>query len=496
MPWLRNLVAEEKPFMRGKGLLILFLIAAAVGTYLYFGIEKASEKEAAQKEEDAQLAQGDLLLLTSFSLKNDKAEFEVIKKGENWWISSPTNDLAAQNSVDSFISALERFKTVKIIAEKTEKSFEASFLEQFGLKKASLSIKYKTSDQTKAIQLTLGRQNPKKTGTYSINPSNGDIVLASMNLDSYQTQSPNAFREMKIVTVDSSYFTEVSFTHMGKEISFVKNKNKEWEMLSPYKLPIDQAFTRGVFKKISLIRANEFVKAMPKALRKATVDTKIVVGFEENVKDKRSDETDKRPNGVEIILGKAKENKTDYEYYAKTDKTLPARIAQYHYENFTKSPEDFIRKDFKSFLVSEITKTSIKTPKAKMITIQKLGEAYDVSQAKVKKPGLKEKVEESISSLRNMKAIQFLGTFKTAPKVYDLQVKLERPQTGSLSFTIKDDKLAPTLWFEDGNLKMKYLLKQRQFKPENFKFETLTASLKENETKAENIKPDAKTNEK
>jgi len=481
--------------MRGKGLLILFLVAAAVGTYLYFGIEKASEKEATQKEEDAQLAKGDLSLLTSFSLKNDKGEFALTKKGENWWISSPTNDLASQNSIDSFISSLENFKITKIIAEKTEENFKDSFLEQFGLKKASLSIKYKTSDQSKDIQLSLGNQNPKKTSTYSINPTNGNIVLASMHLDSYQSQSPSEFREMKIVTVHSSYFTEVSFTHKGKIISLIKNKNKEWEMLSPYKLPIDQAFTRGVIKKISLIRANEFIKNTPKALQR-NVDTKIVVGFEENIKDKRSDETDKRPSGVEILLGRVKENKTDYEYYAKTDKTLAARIAQYHYENFTKSPEDFIRKDFKRFLVSEITRASIKTPKAKMITIQKIGEDYDVSQAKMKKPGLKEKVEESLSSLRNMKAIQFLGTFETAPKVYDLQVKLERPEPGSLSFTIKYDKLAPTLWFEDGNLKMKYLLKGQQFKPENFKFETLTASLKEADIKSESIKPSAKADEK
>lgn len=332
--------------MKGKGFILLLCLAVGMGLYLYYGVEKASEKKKGQEEKESKLVEGNSSLLTHLELKTEKLALKIEKQKENWRLTSPVKDLASSSKMESLISSFEKFKKTKTILTAEEIQKNKSLLTQYELDPPKAHLIYKTSDQAHPSEFLLGKTNHSATGLY-VQKKGGDVVLATLDLDTLATETLNDFREMKLITVEPHQFLEVEVNALGKKMKFKKETSGEWTMTPPPSLPLDQEVIRSFMDKISLIRANEFLADTP--VLKSTPDIEIIVGFKEGVQDKRSSENDLRPQGAKIILTRQQKNKRDggeawFDYFAQSDKTELARIAQFHYENFIKKPEDFIKK--------------------------------------------------------------------------------------------------------------------------------------------------------
>src|SRR4051794_33402562 len=101
--------------MKGKSLLILLLVALGFGVYLYYGVQKPAEEKEKRADSENKLVTGDLSLLTTLVVKaKDHPTMKLEKSGRNWKILEPLKDLAAQNKVETLVSAIERFKKTKV----------------------------------------------------------------------------------------------------------------------------------------------------------------------------------------------------------------------------------------------------------------------------------------------------------------------------------------------------------------------------------------------
>jgi hypothetical protein len=470
--------------MKARSLLILFLVSLGMGTYLYYGVQKPSEEKEARAEFENKLAQGDLKLLKEVEVLNSRGKFKLENVDKIWRVKSEQNDIASLSKIKTLISGLKDFEEKKIIFEKLEGDIPNKKLNLYGLQVPALSLSYKTGGQKEAQLIELGKENPHSSGVYARLNKENKILLTSINLDFLKDQTGADYREMRLSSPSSSDYDEVSIAHKGKITKFKVTEDSSWKMISPYELPLDKTFTKGIIDKINLIRANEFISdntALKKAVS-STPDIKILIGFKENIRDQRSTPADPRPEGTEILLKKIKKAKGE-SYYALSDKAPLASIAKFHFENFAKDPRDFIQKTFLHIVPSDISSISIQSPNKGALEIKKELVGYSfLNEASAKTPD-NTAVTAALNSLRNLKAHSFDSLFTKAPSKFDLKLRLQSTEGSVDEFYLKKGSKNDILWHSNGNLKMKYILKTNALPADLFSLEKLEKKVKKNELK-------------
>ncbi|MDB5037353.1 MAG: exported protein of unknown function [Bacteriovoracaceae bacterium] len=467
--------------MKLKSLLILLFLTAGVFSYVYFAIEKPQKiKESSGGKED-RLAEGKLDLMKSITISTPTQKVELQREAIGWRLLSPVKDLASQSKVENLISGLEKFKKTRVLFTPEKMASNSIDLAQYGLNPPKVSLQYKTSDLADPVSISLGQQNPSGSATYAQTKKEG-VVMATMDLDFLSTQKADDYREMRFTTVSSADFDEVEITASGKKMKFKKDKDL-WTMSTPYSLPLDQDFARSFMDKIGFVRANQWTATLPTSLSKP--DIKIIVGFKEGVKDLRSSDADLRPKGFELDLSRAlkpkaknsKDKAVEYEYFAKGDKTQAGSIAQFHYDNFTKAPEDLIKKTFDDFLNADVQKISITKSKKADFQISKTDKGWISKLGSAEQTLDPEKITKNLDRLRNLRANKFLEISKTVKKLPDLSVTLELKDKKIISFAFDFEKDATMLWTSNGYSVLKYALVKDAVPASEYELDALKPSL-------------------
>lgn len=479
--------------MKVKHLIILVLLVLGMGAYIYYGIQKPAEERGADGDGD-RLATGDFERLEHFDIQIGKTQIKIEKSGSGWRIIQPFNDLASEVKMTNLISALRKMKKTKVIAD-ADKIKQGKDIAQYGLKEPKAKISFKTSDRTAPTTIVIGGQNPAFSGSYVQLNDAPDVYLATMDLDYLATQRPEDFREMRLTTVPSDEIVALEVKQKGQSMTF-KKVDDQWTMTSPFQLPVDQEAVKGIVDKVALVRANSFVE---KETPTKSPDIQVIVGFTEGTSDARTSPADARPSGVQIDFYqlpnphfKAKGSKglqtpaedERYIYFAKSDKTPLAAVSRFHFENFEKKPETFVKKSFDDFLLSDIEKISIRKPAAMPVTLVKNGESFQVQQSKESKPANATNLEDALRQLRNLKALQFLDARKPeSSKPASLGIDIELKGGGTLSYIFDLKKDVGELYRQNGGTWLRYLTSAEPLKTSAFEFGHLTAP--EAEKKAE-----------
>jgi hypothetical protein len=466
--------------MKSKSLLILFFLTAALFTYVYYGIEKpAKEKESGANKENA-LALGKLDALQTIQIKTANQTIDFERQSIGWRMTAPEKDLASQSKIENLITALEKLRKTRVIADPEKLKTGKVDLAQYGLQPAKAIIRYKTSDLPNPVVIELGQANPSNTSSYVKTEKEG-VVLATMDLDFVTLGKADDYREMRFTTVGASDFEEMEFTWNGKTTKF-KHDKEDWVMTQPYQLPLDQDFTKSFMEKISFVRANTFTNTPMKGFEKP--DIRIVVGFKKDVKDLRSNETDPRPQGYELRLTKvrntqakkSKEKGDEFEYFAKGDKTAVGNVAKFHYDNFTKQPEDFIKKTFDVFLDAEVEKMTISKPQHADIVITKVAQDFQLTSGKDSTAADTTKVNKLLNQLRNLRASKFLEISKSQKSQPLLTIQIDRKEKKPIRFLFDLQKDATILWASQDDKILKYALPKDAIAPKDLEWNNLKAS--------------------
>ncbi len=436
--------------MKLKTLALLCLLVAGVGGYVYFAIQKPAEKRALEGEGEV-FAPGDLKQISSMTIQIKDLSVTLERQGLFWKITSPVQDLASESKVSSLLVALQKFKQTKVIATEEKLKDKKLGLVQYGLETPKARLTYKASDLKEPVTVSIGDQNPSNSGNYVTRSTDKNVYLAGLDLDYLATQRIDDWREMKLSTVTPEDYAKVQLEARGKRVSLEKINN-EWVMLSPYKLPLDAEMVRNFLEKISLIRANNFLTEAPKNLGEPSI--KLVIGFKEGAKDLRTTENDPRPQGTEVFLYQIKQPspfkkvpgaKTEDQelYYAKSDKTALGSIAKFHFENLSKPPEDFIRRTFDDFLISDIQKATLKRAGAPSIQIgRSASQEYELLGAGSESKLNQAKVDDLFRQVRNLRALRFLDEQKSEPKIpasLRIEIELKGGEKRILSLHLKKD---------------------------------------------------------
>lgn len=464
--------------MKAWTLSLLLLITIGLGTYIYYGIQKPAEEAAERLPVEDRVIPYDLELLEEIQIRIPGQKKIVLSSQDSrWLIKEPYQDLPSQTRLESLFHTLSHWKKEKSILSPQEFSKEQLAKYKLGgAESLGLQLKFKSED--KALVFHLGGPNPSRSGNYVWNENSSEVLLASNQLDSLRTETPDGFREKRLITVDNEDIAEVRIQNAQGNMKFARNSSGEWEMLEPSPLPIDQVFTKNQLNKLTLMRANEFLEKSPTELKKPEI--RILVGFKENVKDKRTDESDPRPSGTELLLARQKKSKKiegdegdQFEYFASSEKVGAVRISRFHYDNFTKSYREFVKKSFDDFSLSQVKNIKMTAKDENFELVHQDGKF----QWEEKEPVVQEALNKAINELRNLKASEFLA-LEAAPQNVDLRLNLIVEGIGERHYAFKTEGNTQYLWLRTGDQDLKYSLRQDSFDSSLWKKSSLKSAPK------------------
>lgn len=234
--------------MSFRNTLILAVIVALLGVYLYGFEQPKLEREVAQKK----LLDIDRDQVVKLALDSSKGKIELTKTSEKWTLSAPLKGDADAPTVEGVVGALVGAEVKKTVEEKP------GDLKPFGLDPPETTVVV-TLDGGETRKLSFGKKTPIGGAAYA---RRGDEPAVLLTTDAVRTGVQKDLSELRDKTVLGFVDADVKeITIRGVEgAPTVLHKNgNDWMLVAPISAKADTAQVRSLLASLHSLRATAFV---------------------------------------------------------------------------------------------------------------------------------------------------------------------------------------------------------------------------------------------
>jgi len=235
--------------MNPRNTLLLLLLTAAVGAYVYFyeikgGEEREKEKTAAGKLIDIKKDS-----VTAITIRPDGVELK--KVGATWELTAPVQYQADDGTVSSLLYSLES-------AQRDQKDITKSRADYagFGLEPARTELIVR-HEKGKQDTLYFGDGNVTTTMVYARVNSDPEVVLTSNGLSNNAKKSLLDWRNKDLLVFDNNAANRLLLATPKNRFE-LKKENGKWQMLTPIKASADESKISSLLSRVRYGRINEF----------------------------------------------------------------------------------------------------------------------------------------------------------------------------------------------------------------------------------------------
>jgi len=235
--------------MKFRNTLLLLLLTAAVGAYVYFyeikgGEEREKEKTAAGKLIDIKKDS-----VTAITIRPDGVELKKI--GATWELTAPVQYQADDGTVSSLLSSLES-------AQRDQKDITTSRADYagFGLEPARTELIVR-HEKAKQDTLYLGDGNVTTTMVYARVNNDPEVVLTSNGLSNNAKKALLDWRNKDLLVFDNNAANRLLLATPKNRFE-LKKENGKWQMLAPLKAAADESKISSLLSRVRYGRINEF----------------------------------------------------------------------------------------------------------------------------------------------------------------------------------------------------------------------------------------------
>ena len=213
--------------MRGvRSLLVLIVVAAGLGAYLYFVDTKREPGDAPEKKAKVFSVEADKI--DELTIKSESGETTTLKKnGKDWQVVSPAENGASavdQTEVSGITTNLATLEEQRVIEEK------AGDLKEFGLAQPRIEVAFKAGAAGQKLQI--GSKTPTGGDVYAKIDGQPKVFLISSFLESTFNRKPFDLRDKSVLKVDADKVDSLEVTTKDGTLRFGKS-NAEWHIVSP-----------------------------------------------------------------------------------------------------------------------------------------------------------------------------------------------------------------------------------------------------------------------
>jgi len=227
--------------MKGlRSFLVLLVIAAALGGYLYYDSKHPASDEKKSEKVFADLKSEKIDRVT---VKSDKGETtSAQKQGDKWQLTQPAAAAADEAEVSGIASSLASLEVQRVIDE------QASDFKQYGLDPARIEVTF--HDGGKDQKLLLGQKTPTGSDMYARVPDKPRVFLVASFLDATFNKSTFDLRDKTILKIDRDKVDRVEIDTPDRTIAVAK-QGADWRLSKPLDARADFSAVEGIIGRLN-----------------------------------------------------------------------------------------------------------------------------------------------------------------------------------------------------------------------------------------------------
>lgn len=227
----------------GRSLLVLLLIAAGLGAYIYF-VEM--ERDPAGTEAKAKVFTVDVDAIEELEVKVPGGTATSLKRtGTTWNVTAPVAVAADSAAVSSITGALSTMEIDTVLEE------NATAFGPFGLETPTVTVSFKAAGDTTTRAISLGAKAPTGSGVYArIEGQPRLFLVPSFHEDSLK-KSTFDLRDKRLLTLDREAIDSVTLTGKNSKPLALARKGSDWRLSAPLDAKADFSPTDNLLNRLT-----------------------------------------------------------------------------------------------------------------------------------------------------------------------------------------------------------------------------------------------------
>jgi len=323
-----------------RSTLILILIAAALGAFVYFyEVKRGKSRDAV--EETAKPAfsfnQDDIATIT-VTRSGETYAFE--KRDGEWVITQPINTRADQSAIDSIASGVATARVNRTLSSSPDN------LKSYGLENPAVTVEIKLKNGNQH-RVRLGAKDFSGLNVYALLDGSNEVALLPDSVLSSADRPLPELRDRSVLNISQWDVVSFDLKNSSGEITVAKQESN-WVIKQPRETAADESEVSSLLSQITSAKMTEVVSETADDLTKYGLSQP---GLSFRVRLQKGDER-------ALIVG----NKVDEHYFARdTTRSQIFRIDSELYKKLSDATFSLLRdKRVVSFKQDEITRVSVK----------------------------------------------------------------------------------------------------------------------------------------
>ena len=253
--------------MKGfRSFLLLLVVAAALGGYVYF-YESKQELGGPEKKQEKVFADVQSDKIDQVTVKPAEGEKTTLgKQGAGWQMTQPVAVAADEAEISGITSNLASLEVQRVVDE------QATDFKQYGLDPPRIEVSFKSGG--KDHTLMLGQKTPTGSDMYARVPDKPRVFLVSSYLESTFNKSTFDLRDKTILKIDRDKIDRVDVINADRTVTFAK-KGAEWRITAPFDARADFSAIESILGRLNASPMKSIVKPEvtdPKELQEYGLD--------------------------------------------------------------------------------------------------------------------------------------------------------------------------------------------------------------------------------
>jgi hypothetical protein len=238
----------------GKSFLILLVVAAGLGAYVYFVESKRDVSDTPAVKHD-KVWTVDANKLEEIDIKASNGDLTKVKKnGPTWQIVSPEPMEADADAINTIATALSSLESTKTVDDNPPS------VKPFDLDPPHASITLKVAGESAPKQIDLGTKTPTGSDMYARVAGQPKVFLIGATLDDQLNRTTFDLRDKTLLKFDRDKADSLKLEPAGAAaVSLAKKSSEEWRLASPVDARGDFSAIDGLVSKLSQAKMKSVV---------------------------------------------------------------------------------------------------------------------------------------------------------------------------------------------------------------------------------------------
>jgi hypothetical protein len=228
--------------MRGlRSLVVLIVVAAALGGYLYYDSKHDAGSEGPKQDKVFAGVQSDKI--DQITVKAASGDQTTVKKqGGAWQVTAPAAVPADEAEVSGMTSNLASMEVQRVVDE------QASDVKQYGLDPPHIEVSFDAGGTQR--KLLFGQKTPTGSDMYAKVPDKPRVFLVASYLEATFNKSSFDLRDKTILKVDRDKVDRLEIDLPDRTTKFAK-QGSDWRLTSPVEARADFGAIEGILGRLN-----------------------------------------------------------------------------------------------------------------------------------------------------------------------------------------------------------------------------------------------------